>query len=167
MGFYYTDDHARLWVLVLSELPRTRETLLLRLLGAPTTRLQAEQELAGLTEDDPERQELVRLAAHLLLIVRRDKRIAATHKEDFMARARNEFDRLLEAREKRGEKKGREEGREQGMAQTVLQVLRARGITVTRALRQRIVSCPDVRQLTALARRAAVATSADDLFAAT
>ena len=80
-----------------------------------------------------------------------------------MARARNEFDRLLEAREK----KGREEGREQGMAQTVLHVLRARGITVTQALRQRIVSCSDVRQLTALAKRAAVATSADDLFAST
>ena len=66
-----------------------------------------------------------------------------------------------------GRGQGLAEGRGQGLARAVLQVLRARGITVTRALRQRIVSCPDVRQLTALARRAAVATSADDLFAAT
>ena len=49
----------------------------------------------------------------------------------------------------------------------MLQVLRARGITVTRALRQRIVSCSDVRQLTDWTKRAAVATSADDLFAST
>ena len=70
----------------------------------------------------------------------------------------------LEQGMEKGREQGMEKGREQGMAQTVL---RARGITVTQALRQRIVSCPDVRQLTAWAKRAAVATSADDLFAAT
>ena len=96
-----------------------------------------------------------------------------------MTEAKRQVDRMLEAGEKRGEKRGMEKGleqgmeqgmekgREQGMAQTVLHVLRARGITVTQALRQRIVSCPDVRQLTAWAKRAAVATSADDLFAST
>ena len=63
--------------------------------------------------------------------------------------------------------KGEKKGLGQGMARTVLHILRARGITVTQALRLRIVSCSDVRQLTALAKRAAVATSADDLFAST
>ena len=67
----------------------------------------------------------------------------------------------------KGRGQGLAEGRGQGLARAVLQVLRARGITVTRALRQRIVSCSDVRQLTDWTRRAAVATSADDLFAST
>ena len=53
------------------------------------------------------------------------------------------------------------------MAQMVLHVLKARGIRVTQSLRQRIVCCTDVRQLTAWVERAAVAHSADDLFAST
>ena len=88
-----------------------------------------------------------------------------------MTAAMREIDRMLAAGEKRGEKrglkegekKGKREGIEEGMARTVLQVLQARGITVPQALRQRIVACSDVRQLTAWARRAAVAASADDL----
>ena len=166
-GFYHTDDHARLWVVVLSELPRTRETLLLRVLGPPATRAQAAQELSQLAKDDPERQPLLQLAATLRLAVHRDKKIPAKQKEDFMTPEKREIARIVEASEERGRMQGLTEGRGQGLARAVLQVLRARGITVTQALRQRIVSCSDVRQLTDWTRRAAVATSADDLFAST
>src|SRR6202022_1038227 len=93
-GFYYLDDETQLWVVVLSELPRTRETLLLRLLGPPRTRRQAEGELDLIRGEDPEREGLFRLTASLRLAVWRDKKIPAEQKEDFMTEAKREIERM-------------------------------------------------------------------------
>src|SRR6202022_341277 len=94
-GFYYSDEETQLWVVVLSELPRTRETLLLRLLGSPSTRRQAEGGMDVVPADDREREGLFRLAASLRLAVWRDKKIPAEQREGFMTEAKREIERMF------------------------------------------------------------------------
>jgi hypothetical protein len=60
---------------------------------------------------------------------------------------------------------GRAEGRVEGEARAVLGVLEARGIPVSEEARERIMTCTDVEQLDTWVRRAATATSIDELFA--
>ncbi|MFI6518508.1 hypothetical protein ACIBF1_23330 [Spirillospora sp. NPDC050679] len=60
---------------------------------------------------------------------------------------------------------GRAEGRTEGEAQSLLVVLEARGIRLSAANRDRIVSCTDEEQLRAWLTRAANATTEDELFA--
>jgi predicted transposase/invertase (TIGR01784 family) len=61
-----------------------------------------------------------------------------------------------------GEAKGRTEGEAKG----VLTVLRARGLTVDDAIRDRVLACRDLPTLERWLVRAATATSVDDVFAA-
>lgn len=70
---------------------------------------------------------------------------------------RSEFMRDLAA-------KFREEGRAEGEARTVLAVLAARGLDVPDEVRDDILSCTDLDRLDLLARRAATATSIEDLY---
>ena len=60
---------------------------------------------------------------------------------------------------------GRTEGRAEGEAKAVLAVLDARGIDVPEDARARITGCADLDQLDTWVRRAATATSVEDLFA--
>jgi hypothetical protein len=60
---------------------------------------------------------------------------------------------------------GRAEGRAEGEATAVLAVLDARGISVPDDAKERISACKDLDQLDVWIRRAATATSVDDLFA--
>ncbi|MPY98249.1 MAG: hypothetical protein GEU97_09660 [Actinophytocola sp.] len=60
---------------------------------------------------------------------------------------------------------GRSEGAAAAKADSVLTVLAARGITVPGAARVRITQCADLDQLDTWVRKAATATSAEDLFA--
>ncbi|HMA97006.1 MAG TPA: hypothetical protein VKP30_30185 [Polyangiaceae bacterium] len=63
-----------------------------------------------------------------------------------------------------GRAEGREEGRTEGMARSILAVLEARSIPVAPELRTRIMDCSDLEQLSEWLRRAARATSADELI---
>lgn len=60
---------------------------------------------------------------------------------------------------------GRAEGEATGEAKAVLAVLEARGLTVPDAARTRVMECTDLTQLDIWVRRAATASSTDDLFA--
>lgn len=60
---------------------------------------------------------------------------------------------------------GRAEGEATGEAKAVLAVLDARGIDVPESFRTRITGCSDLDQLDTWVRRAATATSVEDLFA--
>lgn len=64
-----------------------------------------------------------------------------------------------------GEAEGRAEGQAQGRAASVLAVLAARGVEVSEPVRERIASCTDTDQLDLWIRRAATATSAEEIFA--
>lgn len=59
---------------------------------------------------------------------------------------------------------GRAEGKAEGEAKAVLAVLEARGLTISDDARVRVTGCTDLDQLDNWVRRAATATSADDLF---
>ncbi len=50
-----------MWVVALNELPPTRETVALRLLGTGSTRMEALREIGGMSADDPERPVLLAL----------------------------------------------------------------------------------------------------------
>ncbi len=63
-----------------------------------------------------------------------------------------------------GREAGREEGRVEGEASAVLKILHKRGISVSKAERERITACNDAAQIEAWIDRAIDATSAEDLF---
>lgn len=72
---------------------------------------------------------------------------------------------LAEEVREQGREEGREEGRVADRADMTLRILEWRGISVPDAVRERVVSCSDLDQLTAWSQRAVHATTADDLFA--
>ena len=65
----------------------------------------------------------------------------------------------------KGRSEGRAEGRAQEKAASVLDVLDARGLTVTQPQRERIIACTDLDLLKTWLRRAATVASSDELFA--
>jgi hypothetical protein len=60
---------------------------------------------------------------------------------------------------------GRVEGRVEGLARAVLELLDARKVRLTDRYRQQIADCRDESQVLNWLRRAATATSAEELFA--
>jgi hypothetical protein len=66
---------------------------------------------------------------------------------------------------KRGEARGKAEGKAEGEANAVLAVLDARHVEVPETTRALITGCQDLSQLDTWVRRAATATTIDDLFA--
>lgn len=63
-----------------------------------------------------------------------------------------------------GRAEGRAEGLAEGEAKAVLAVLKARGLKVSRTIRQRVLGCRDVEQLKAWVERAVTAERASDVF---
>jgi len=63
-----------------------------------------------------------------------------------------------------GKKEGRREGRAEGEAEAILLFLKARGLAVTDAERERITGCTDLKQLKTWVTRAATAEKTSDLF---
>ncbi len=59
---------------------------------------------------------------------------------------------------------GRVEGRIEGRAQAIVDFLEARGLTVSEESRSRILACTDAGQLSAWLRKAATATTVDQVF---
>jgi hypothetical protein len=60
--------------------------------------------------------------------------------------------------------KGREEGRAEGEGRAVLTVFDARGIPVPETIRERILACTDLDQLETWLRRAATASTAEEVI---
>ena len=63
-----------------------------------------------------------------------------------------------------GEAKGKAEGEAKGEAQALLTILTVRGLPVTEAQRQRILSCADLAQLDRYLRRAVSAASTEEVL---
>ena len=68
--------------------------------------------------------------------------------------------------ESRGEAKGMAKGKAVGKAESVLMLLDVRGVTVSKALRTKILTCTDLDTLDRWLRTAASASSAAEVFAA-
>ena len=71
-GYYRSGTALSLWLVVLAELPPTRETLLLRLLGNTRLRLAAAHQIRALPTTDPLRRPLLRTLAHVKFVLDRD-----------------------------------------------------------------------------------------------
>lgn len=156
---YRFTEVLKIRLVVLSALPRTRETLLLRLVGPLPLRQQAlaEVEVKQIPATDPEGPDLLAMLACVSYMIEKDPRIPQPDKEEFMNAIRQEFEKFKESLI--------QQGLEKGKARTILTVLDARGLGISDIVRQRILSCADPSTLELWAKRAAVARCAEDVIA--
>jgi hypothetical protein len=126
-GVYHAVWGLVLRVVVLAELPRTRETLLLRLLGVGRLLREALADLAALPDDAWEKS----IATPLLVHFRLGSEEPATNEEDDVsAEIRawfEDYQQKLRAEERdEGRKEGRKEGHNEGERNLLLRLLRVR-----------------------------------------
>ncbi len=169
-GVYEAVPGLRMRVVVLTELPRARETLLLRLLGKGRRLAEALADLRALPEEAWERSLAMPLLVHFKLA--RQSTLDTSAEDEVSAEIRalfRDYEQKLraEARDE-GRNEGRNEGRSEGRAaeaaRAVLTALRVRGIAVPDVVRERILAERDVLRLERWHERAIVATSAAEVI---
>ena len=147
-GFYATGVLQRRGVVVLTELPKTRDTLLLRLFGGYKLRQEAIPELQALPHDDP-------MMPALVSMLYRWQVWAHGHPEDTMNRQQLvEFQELVKREEQRlhglgrieGERAGRLEGRQEaqieGLRTTITDLCEAFSVDLTDLRRASLQTLP-------------------------
>lgn len=75
-GIYWTDEDTNLWFVVVRELPVTRETLVLRLLGSAAQRREALEQIREMPAADPEKLALLTLVERLAAAIEHDTCVA-------------------------------------------------------------------------------------------
>lgn len=116
-GHYVLREPAwRIHVVVVTELPRTRDTVLLRLLGPKRTRLAAIRDLAALPEDAWEKAVALPWLQRLRLDVPTDPAQQTDEERDFIMETREWFEQYQAQVELRGEEKGERKGRVEAVA---------------------------------------------------
>ncbi|WP_437876160.1 hypothetical protein [Sorangium sp. So ce513] len=151
-GVYHAVPGLVMRVIVLAELPRTRATLLLRLLGSGRVLREALADLAALPDDAWEKG----IARPLLIHFRLGTDEPTTDKEDDVSA---EIRAWVEEYERNLRAEARTEGRAEEAARAVLTALRVRGIAVPDAARERILAEKDPETLERWHERAVVAAS--------
>jgi hypothetical protein len=149
--YFFGGDVLRVGIVVASELPRERDTLLVRLMVAGPLLRHAILDLAVLPPDAHERA----VAEQILLSLRQalTKLAARTaEEEDFVVIMHKTWE------------DARSEARTETRASDVLTVLRARGVAVPDAARERILTQKDAERLERWLERAAVAASVGDVI---
>lgn len=161
-GVYHAVWGLVLRIVVLAELPRTRETLLLRLLGSGRLLREALVDLSRLPDDAWEKS----IATPLLIHFRLGSEEPATSNEkedDVGAEIQawfEDYQQKLRAEVlNEGRNQGRVEGRVEEAARAVLTALRVRGIAVPEAVRERILAQKEPETLERWLERAIVAAS--------
>jgi hypothetical protein len=157
-GVYEAVAGLHMRVVVLAELPRTRETLLLRLLGAGHRFNDALVDLAALPPDAWE----LGVVAPLVIQFRlgSDGKPGTNEEDDMSAETRAWFEDFQ--RKLRDE--GRREGRVEEAARNVLTVLGVRSVAVSDVARERILAQKDPSLLESWLAKAIVATSVGDVI---
>jgi len=154
-GVYFGPDLLRVGIVVASELPRERETLLVRFMVAGPRLSEAIEDLGALPEDAHERC----VAEQILLNLRHalgTKPSRTPEEQEFVMRMlRGWEDARMD---------GRKEGRVEAGADALLTVLRVRGIAVSDAVRQRILAQKDPERLARWLEKAVVATSITEVM---
>ncbi|AUX42502.1 uncharacterized protein SOCE26_039350 [Sorangium cellulosum] len=151
-GVYHAVPGLVMRVVVLAELPRTRATLVLRLLGSGRLLREALADLAALPDDAWEKSIAKPLLVHFRLA---SQEPTIDKEDDVSAEIRawfEEYERKLRAEE-------RKQGRAEEAARAVLTALRVRGIAVPDVARERILAEKDPEALERWHERAIVATS--------
>ena len=134
--YFHGDDLYRVGIIVADELPRDRSTLLVRIMAAGP----------ALPEDAHERAVAEQIVVHLRHVIGK-KPSRTAEEEEFIVSMQGTW------------KDARKEGAAEARARDVLTVLRARGITVPDAARERILAEKDPVLLERWLEKAAVAAS--------
>ena len=145
--YLFGDDVLRVGIIVASELPRDRTTLLVRIMAAGPLLSQAVKEMAALAPDAYERA----VAEPVLLNLQHALAQASSRTPD-----EQEFIMAMY--------KTWEEGRAETQADAVLTVLRVRGIAVPDAARTRILAQKDRQRLERWLEKVSVATSIGEVI---
>lgn len=149
--YFHGDDLYRVGIVVADELPRDRSTILVRIMAAGPLLPEAIADLAALPADAHERTVAEQILVHLEQAL--GKKPSRTPKEEeFIVRMYSTWE------------KAREIGRTEEAARAVLTVLRARGIVVPDAARERIMAQTDPKRLERWLEKAVVATSVAEVI---
>jgi hypothetical protein len=145
----------RVGIVVASELPRDRSTILVRIMAGGAALPAALADLAELPADAYERDvaSMDVLELRQALGSKTDRTVA---EEDFIVSTRNIVEELRD--------EGRIEGRAEGEARALLTVLRGRGIAVPDAARERIMAQKDPSLLERWIERAILAASVAEVL---
>jgi hypothetical protein len=118
-GHYVLREPAwRVHVVVVTELPRTRDTVLLRLLGPKRIRMEAIKDLMALPEGAWERAVALPWLQRLSLEVPTDPAERTDEERDFIMETREWFEQYKAQVERTGELKGERKGRADTFAET-------------------------------------------------
>jgi hypothetical protein len=145
--YFFGEDVLRVGLVVASELPRERSTLLVRLMAAGPLLAQAIEDLGTLPPSAPERAVAEGILVRLQYAL--GKKPTRTREEEaFIVTMYETW----------------EDARAEMAANDVLTVLRARGIAVPAAVRKRILAQKDLKQLKRWLAKASVATSLEEVI---
>jgi hypothetical protein len=153
--YFFGDDILRVGIVVASELPRERSTLLVRLMAAGPRLAPAIAELGALPPNAPERS----VAEGILLRLQH-----ALRQKPTPTRKEKEFIVTMYKTWEEGRAEARIEERIETRSKDVLTVLHARGIAVPVAARRRILAEKDPKQLERWLKKASVATSIEGVI---
>ncbi len=153
-GVYLGPVLLRVGVVVASELPRERSTVLVRLMAAGPVLAHAIEDLRRLPKDAPERAVAEQILLNLRHALGKKPRRSAEEREFIMTMQRGWEDARRE-----GLDAGHAEGRTEEAARALLTALRVRGLAVPDALRERILAEKDPARLERWLERAIVAAS--------
>lgn len=161
--YVHGDDLYRVGIVIASELPRDRSTLLVRIMAAGPSLPQAIAELAALPRDAHERTVAEDILVHLRSVLEK-KPGRAPEEEEFIVRMQGNWAKAEELGLKRGLKEGLKEGRAEGAAHALLTVLEGRGIAVPDAARAHILAEKRQARLKRWIKKAAVAASLTEVL---
>jgi Domain of unknown function (DUF4351) len=116
-GVYWMSAHLKTGIIVLHQLPKTPETLWLRILGKGRVQEQAIQEVAALPAQHPQRDNVLDLLGNLKVILEAKANIEPEEQELIMQLSPLYLEKIRAAElvgEQRGEVKGKAEGNTQG-----------------------------------------------------
>lgn len=153
--YFFGDDVLRVGIVVATELPRERTTLLVRLMAAGPLLNDALDDIAALPATAHESAVAGPVLLELETSLRRKAR-RTPEEEAFIVKMQTPWDKA------RAE--GRSEGRTEAQATAVLTVLEVRGIAVPTAARDYILAENDPEKLTRWHKKAIVASSIGEVI---
>jgi hypothetical protein len=153
------DDVLRVGIVVASQLPRDRTTLLVRLMAAGALLPPAVKEVAALPPDAYERSVAEPILLQFQYMLGQSPTQDPNEQEFIMAMLKSWEEGKAEARAE-----GRAEARVEAQVNAVLTVLRVRGIEVPEAVRERILAEKDINRLTRWFENAIVSSTIGEVI---
>jgi hypothetical protein len=162
--YLFGDDVLRVGIVISSELPRERTTLLVRLMAsAGPVHTQAIEDLHALPPDAYERSVAERPLLHFQHKVAKLSN-RTPDEQEFLETMLKTWEETRTEALAEGHAKGRAEGHVETRAEDILTVLGARGVAVPAAARKRLLAEKDPRQLAHWLKKASVASSLEEVI---